>query len=129
MDKRSLGKSSEDYLEAMLMLKEEKGYIRSVDIADQLGVSKPSVSIAVKKLKESGYLDMDRSGFITLSEPGREIAERIYIRHKTLTSFFQMLGVDPEIAQEDACLVEHDLSEETFNALLKHASEIVDQKK
>ena len=128
MDKRSLGKSSEDYLEAMLMLKEERGYVRSVDIAEQLGVSKPSVSIAVKKLKEYGYLEMDHSGFITLTESGREIAERIYTRHKTLTSFFEMLGVDPEIAQEDACLVEHDLSEETFSALLKHAAEIVDKK-
>ena len=128
MDKRSLGKSSEDYLEAMLMLKEERGYVRSVDIAEQLGVSKPSVSIAVKKLKENGYLEMDHSGFITLTESGHEIAERIYTRHKTLTSFFEMLGVDPEIAQEDACLVEHDLSEETFSALLKHAAEIVDKK-
>ena len=128
MDKRSLGKSSEDYLEAMLMLKEERGYVRSVDIAEQLGVSKPSVSIAVKKLKENGYLEMDHSGFITLTESGREIAERIYTRHKTLTSFFEMLGVDTEIAQEDACLVEHDLSEETFSALLKHAAEIVDKK-
>lgn len=128
MDKRSLGKSSEDYLEAMLMLKEERGYVRSVDIAEHLGVSKPSVSIAVKKLKENGYLEMDYSGFITLTESGHEIAERIYTRHKTLTSFFEMLGVDPEIAQEDACLVEHDLSEETFSALLKHAAEIVDKK-
>ena len=127
MDKRSLGKSSEDYLEAMLMLKEERGYVRSVDIAEQLGVSKPSVSIAVKKLKENGYLEMDHSGFITLTESGHKIAERIYTRHKTLTSFFEMLGVDPEIAQEDACLVEHDLSEETFSALLKHAAEIVDK--
>ena len=128
MDKRSLGKSSEDYLEAMLMLKEERGYVRSVDIAEHLGVSKPSVSIAVKKLKENGYLEMDRSGFITHTESGHEIAERIYTRHKTLTSFFEMLWVDPEIAQEDACLVEHDLSEETFSALLKHAAEIVDKK-
>jgi len=127
MDKRSLGKSSEDYLEAMLMLKEERGYVRSVDIAEHLGVSKPSVSIAVKKLKENGYLEMDHSGFITLTESGHKIAERIYTRHKTLTSFFEMLGVDPEIAQEDACLVEHDLSEETFSALLKHAAEIVDK--
>ena len=129
MDNRTLGKSSEDYLEAMLMLKEERGYIRSVDISEHLGVSKPSVSIAVKKLKESGHLEMDRSGFITLTESGREIAEKIYIRHKTLTSFFETLGVDPEIAQEDACLVEHDLSEETFSALLKHAQEIVEQNK
>ena len=128
MDQRSLGKSSEDYLETMLMLKEERGYIRSVDISEHLCVSKPSVSIAVRKLKESGYLEMDRSGFITLTESGREVAERIYTRHKTLTGFFEMLGVDPEIAQEDACLVEHDLSEETFSALLRHAKEMVGNK-
>ncbi len=129
MDNRSLGKSSEDYLEAMQMLKEEKGYIRSVDISEHLGVSKPSVSIAVKKLKENGYLEMDHSGFISLTPAGQEIADRIYTRHKTLTGFFEMLGVDPKTAQADACLVEHDLSEETFSALLKYAGDIVDQNK
>ena len=101
----------------MLMLKEEKGYIRSVDIADRLGVTKPSVSYAVKKLRENGYLTMDRSGLITLMDSGREIAERIYSRHKMLTAFFEQIGVDPETARDDACKIEHDISEETFAAI------------
>ena len=113
-------KSAEDYLEAMLMLKEEKGYIRSVDIADRLNVARPSVSYSVKNLRENGYLSMDKSGFITLSESGMEIAEKIYNRHKVLTKFFISLGVDEAIAREDACKVEHDLSDETFEALMKH---------
>lgn len=110
-------RSSEDYLEAMLMLKEEKGYIRSVDIADKLGVTKPSVSYAVKKLRENGYLTMDRSGFITLTDSGMEIADRIYTRHKLLTEFFEQIGVDPETARDDACKIEHDISDTTFKAL------------
>ena len=113
-------KSAEDYLEAMLMLKEEKGSIRSVDIADRLNVARPSVSYSVKNLRENGYLSMDKSGFITLSESGMEIAEKIYNRHKVLTKFFISLGVDEAIAREDACKVEHDLSDETFEALMKH---------
>ena len=113
-------KSAEDYLETMLMLKEEKGYIRSVDIADRLNVARPSVSYSVKNLRENGYLSMDKSGFITLSEGGTAIAEKIYTRHKVLTKFFVSLGVNEEIAREDACKVEHDLSDETFDALLKH---------
>lgn len=116
-------KSAEDYLEAMLMLKEEKGYIRSVDIADRLNVARPSVSYSVKNLRENGYLSMDKSGFITLSESGMAIAEKIYTRHKVLTKFFVSLGVNEEIAKEDACKVEHDLSDETFDALLKHVGE------
>ena len=116
-------KSAEDYLEAMLMLKEEKCYIRSVDIADRLNVARPSVSYSVKNLRENGYLSMDKSGFITLSESGMAIAEKIYTRHKVLTKFFVSLGVNEEIAKEDACKVEHDLSDETFDALLKHVGE------
>ena len=116
-------KSAEDYLEAMLMLKEEKGYIRSVDIADRLNVARPSVSYSVKNLRENGYLSMDKSGFITLSESGMAIAEKIYTRHKVLTKFFVSLGVNEEIAKEDACKVEHDLSDETIDALLKHVGE------
>ena len=107
-------KSAEDYLEAMLMMKERHGYIRSIDIAEELGVTKPSVSYATKRLRENGYITMDRSGFITLSETGMEIATRIYNRHKMLTEFFIKIGVDPVTAREDACKVEHDISEETF---------------
>ena len=118
-------KSAEDYLEAMLMLKEERGYIKSVNIAEKLNVSKPSVSTAVKHLRENGYITMDRSGFITLTDSGMEIASKIYDRHKTLTVFFQMLGVDSDTALDDACKVEHDLSEETFQALCRHVSTIL----
>ena len=125
----TIRKSAEDYLEAMLMMKELHGYIRSIDLAEHLGVTKPSVSYATKRLRENGYITMDHSGFITLSETGMEIAERIYTRHKVLTEFFTNLGVDPETAREDACKVEHDLSEETFRLLTKHAETLAAKKK
>jgi len=112
-----VGKSAEDYLEAMLVLKEKNGYIRSVDIAGHLGVTKPSVSNAMKRLREEGYIEMNRSGFITVTEKGMEIADKIYTRHKKLTRYFVALGVDPEVAEEDACKIEHDISDETFKAL------------
>ena len=113
--------SSEDYLEAMLMMKEKHGYIRSIDIAMELGVTKPSVSYATKRLRENGYITMDREGLITLTDNGREIAERIYDRHTRLTEFLMYLGVDEETARTDACKIEHDLSEASFQALKKHA--------
>lgn len=115
-------KSTEDYLEAMLMLKEKRGFIRSVDVANLLGVTKPSVSYATKRLRENGYITMDEGNFITLTADGMEIADRIYTRHKTLTDFFIRLGVDAAMAREDACKVEHDLSEETFQALCRHVN-------
>lgn len=114
-------KSSEDYLEAMLMLKEKHGYVRSVDIAAQLGVTKPSVSYATKRLRENGYITMDAEGLITLTDMGMEIAARMYERHKLLSQLLIRLGVDPEIAREDACKIEHDLSVETFDAIRRHA--------
>ncbi len=113
-------KSAEDYLEAMLMVKEQYGYIRSIDVADRLGVTKPSVSYATKLLRENGYITMDHANMIVLTESGMEIASRIYTRHKVLTGFFESLGVSPENAREDACKVEHDLCEETFDALCRH---------
>ena len=113
-------KSSEDYLEAMLMLKEKRGFVRSIDVANLLGVKKPSVSYATKRLRENGYISMDRDGFITLEEPGLEIATEIYNRHKVLTEFFIRLGVGEGTAREDACLIEHDISEESFRALCHH---------
>lgn len=113
-------KSAEDYLEAMLMMKERHGYIRSIDVAEQLGVTKPSVSYATKQLRENGYITMDHANFIVLTDSGMEIASRIYNRHKVLTHFFEQLGVSPENAREDACKVEHDLSNETFDALCNH---------
>ena len=110
-------KSAEDYLEMILRLTEEKGYARSVDIAMGLGVSKPSVSVAMKQLREGGYIVMGKDNYITLTESGMEIAQRIYERHKVLTRILTMIGVDPETAQEDACKVEHDISVQTFAAI------------
>ena len=104
----------------MLMVKERRGFIRSIDVAKLLGVTKPSVSYATKRLRENGYISMDRDGFITLEEEGLKIAESIYNRHKVLTSFFQKLGVDEGTAREDACLIEHDISEASFQALCNH---------
>lgn len=117
-------KSSEDYLEAMLMMKEKHGFIRSIDVAAQLGVTKPSVSYATKRLRENGYITMDRDGLITLTDSGMEIADKIYTRHKILTEFFIDLGVDPVKSRDDACKIEHDLSEETFAALCKLAAQV-----
>ena len=117
----NIHKSAEDYLEAMLMLKEERGYVRSIDVADKLGVTKPSVSYATKRLRENGYITLDPAGMIVLLPPGLEIAERMYERHKLLTELLMGLGVSPETARRDACEIEHDLSEETFAAIRKHA--------
>ncbi len=111
--------SAEDYLEQILMLQERKGYARSVDIAAGLGVTKPSVSVAMKKLRENGYINMEADNTISLTDKGYEIARRIYSRHKTLTRFFRELGVDEETAKSDACKVEHDLSEETYQAICR----------
>lgn len=112
--------SAEDYLEAILRLRETKGQVRSVDIALLLGVTKPSVSFAMKKLRENEYIHMDQENLITLTEKGEEIAMRIYDRHKTIMSFLTAIGVEEGIAREDACKIEHDISEESFEALRKH---------
>ena len=106
--------SAEDYLEAILVITKRRGLVRSIDIANELGYSKPSVSIAMKKLRESGYITVAGDGSITLTDSGMEIASRIYRRHKTITRLFELMGVSPEQAALDACKVEHDLSEETF---------------
>lgn len=113
--------SAEDYLEAILSLRERHGTVRSIDIANELHFSKPSVSVAMKKLRESGYVEMDSDGLITLLPPGEEVARRIYERHRLLTEFFIRLGVSAEVAAADACKVEHDLSEETFQKIKEHA--------
>ena len=115
-----VGKSAEDYLEMILMLYEEKGYVRSIDIAAGLSVSKPSVSFAMKNLREDGYIVMDQDNLITLTDKGEAIAMRIYDRHKTIMSFLVKIGVDEGVAREDACKLEHDISEESFNALRRH---------
>lgn len=106
--------SAEDYLESILVLQERLGSVHSIDIVNELGFSKPSVSIAMKKLRENGYISMAGDGTITLNDSGLEIATRVYGRHTTITRLFTMLGVSQSTAAEDACKVEHDLSNETF---------------
>lgn len=113
-------RSAEDYLEMMLMLQEKHGYIRSIDIAEGLGVKKPSVSYATKRLKKNGYITMDSDNLITLTDSGMEIASRIYERHKLLTECLIALGVDEATARSDACKIEHDLSEESVRAIRSH---------
>ncbi|MCR5031430.1 MAG: metal-dependent transcriptional regulator [Lachnospiraceae bacterium] len=109
--------SAEDYLEQILMLREKNGYVRSIDIANSLGYSKPSISIAMKHLRENGYIEMDKENLISLTDAGLEIAERVYKRHKTLRTMLMNLGVSAENAEKDACKIEHDISEETFEKI------------
>ena len=116
--------SAEDYLESILILQEQCGSVRSIDIVNKLGYSKPSVSIAMRKLRESGYISMAADGTITLNDSGMEIASRIYGRHKTITRLFQHLGVSPEQAAIDACKVEHDLSQETFERICAFVEQV-----
>jgi Mn-dependent DtxR family transcriptional regulator len=120
--------SAEDYLEAMLVLQEKNGYIRSIDVANYLGVTKPSVSYAVKRLRESGYINMDANGPISLAPAGYKIAKRIYERHKALTAFLEKLGVSSEQAEEDACKIEHVISHETYVAICDYVNEGNDDK-
>ncbi|MCM1296046.1 MAG: metal-dependent transcriptional regulator [Muribaculaceae bacterium] len=119
-------KSSEDYLETILILQERNGSARSVEVAAELGFSKASVSVAMKKLRENGYIQMDADGQLRLTDPGRAIAESIYARHKLLTAFFVQLGVSEETAAADACRIEHDISEESYQALLHHVQQSLD---
>lgn len=112
--------SREDYLERILMLQKNGNRVRSIDIVKSMGYSKPSVSIAVKKLRESGMITVDDNGYIDLTEEGRIIAANVYEKHEVITSLLMRLGVSPETAEEDACKIEHELSEETFSAIKKH---------
>ncbi len=115
----NIRKSAEDYLEQILMIREQKGIVRSIDIAAGLGVTKPSVSVAIKRLRENGYINMDKDNLITLTESGESIARNIYDRHKTLTRCLLLVGVDEEHAREDACKMEHDISQVSYEALVK----------
>lgn len=119
----NIHESAEDYLEAILILRERQGTVRSIDVVHQLELTKPSVSVAMKRFRENGYIEMDADGFITLLPPGEEIAQRIYGRHKLLTRFLMALGVSEEVAAADACKMEHDLSDETFEKIKAHARE------
>lgn len=109
--------SAEDYLETILMLGQKKPMIRSIDVVNELGFSKPSVSIAMKNLRENNYISMDHEGYITLLPAGRKIAETMYERHTLLTQFLIQLGVPEDIAAEDACRMEHVISAESFDAI------------
>lgn len=117
--------SAEDYLETILILKERSGQVRSIDIATEMNYSKPSISVAMKKLRENGYIQMDKDGYITLTNSGYAIAADIYDRHKVLTAFFISLGVNEKTAAEDACRIEHDLSSETYEKIRAHALKTV----
>lgn len=114
--------SAENYLEAILMLREEKGSVRSIDVAHHLEFSKPSVSRAMSLLRENGYIHMDKNGLLTLTDAGYAIASRIYERHQLLTQWLTALGVSPDVAASDACRLEHNLSDETFQKLKEHIS-------
>lgn len=113
----NIRESAENYLETILILQERKGSVRSIDIANELNFSKPSVSVAMKNLRENGYIQVDDSGCITLTDSGFEIADRMYERHRTISEYFVLLGVEPEIAVKDACRIEHIISDESFRAI------------
>jgi len=112
--------SAEDYLETILMLSHNGSPIRSIDIVNELVYSKPSVSIAMKKLRASGYIDVDSNGYITLTVNGREIAQKTYDRHMLFSDWLVFLGVDRETAVSDACKMEHGMSDKSFLAIQKH---------
>ena len=111
--------SAENYLETILMLSQKNPPVRSIDIVNELAITKPSVSVAMKNLRENGYIEMDDSGYISLTPKGKEIAESVYERHTLLAKWLQSLGVDSSIAADDACRIEHVISPETFEAIKK----------
>ena len=109
--------SAEDYLEKILMLHNKYGQVRSIDIVNDLGYSKPSIRVEMKKLRENGYINMDAGNNIVLTDTGMKIAKRIYTRHQTLTKLLVKIGVSQQTAEKDACKIEHDLSDETFRKI------------
>ena len=113
--------SAEDYLEAILVITEQNGRARSIDVAKHLGITKPSVSVAMKNLRTEGYIDMDKNGDLTLLSAGRAIAEKTYERHVTIRDLLVSLGVDYQTAAKDACRMEHAISDESFLAIKNHA--------
>ena len=116
----AVGESSENYLETILILSKSHPVVRSVDVAEELGFKKSSVSVAMKNLREREHITVTKEGYIYLTESGREIAEMIYERHQLLSAWLVMLGVDENIAAEDACKIEHVISKESFDAIKKH---------
>nr|WP_325300601.1 metal-dependent transcriptional regulator [uncultured Dysosmobacter sp.] len=119
----NIHESAEDYLEAILILQERQGLVRSIDIVREKNYTKPSVSIAMKRLRENGYIEMNAEGYITLLPQGMEIAQRIYTRHRLISQFLEHLGVSPENAVADACKIEHDISVESFDKIVAYAKE------
>ena len=117
-----LQESGEMYLETILILSEQKNFVRAIDVGEHMGFSKPSVSRALSLLKGGGFVNVGEGGGISLTESGREVAEKIYTRHRYLTRFLTDLGVSPEAASEDACRIEHVISDESFNAIMKHCN-------
>ena len=122
-----LHQSGEDYLEAIFILRQEKGAVRSIDVAQKLGYSKPSVSRAMSILRADGYIEMEKSGAITLTAEGERVARTMYERHRLLTGWLTSLGVSPEVAASDACRMEHALSEETFACIKKYVGSLPQQ--
>ena len=118
--------SAENYLEAILMIKNEKGYVRSIDVANKLNFTKPSVSVAMKNFREEGYIVMDLDGEITLTEKGLKIAERMYERHQIIAKALIALGVDEDIAYVDSCKIEHDISDMSFEKIKEHLAKHLD---
>ena len=116
----NLHESGEDYLETILRLREEKGQVRSIDVAGAHSVSKPSVSVAMKKLRDSGHIEMDEAGLLTLTAEGEAVAQRIYERHRVIAKMLMGLGVEPEPAAREACKIEHDISADTFEKIKRH---------
>ncbi|MCD8151468.1 MAG: metal-dependent transcriptional regulator [Clostridiales bacterium] len=117
--------SAEDYLECILKLSKVRPVVRSIDIATEMNYSKPSISVAMKNLRTNGYINMDDCGFITLTDAGMKIASSIYERHLLLKKWLVFLGVDEQIAEDDACKIEHTLSKETFSALKTHINNVM----
>jgi len=122
--KHKSDESLEDYLETILLLKNKLANVRSIDIVNELEYTKPSVSIAMKKLREMNLIVMDENNYITLTEEGKSRAEKVLERHTIITELLVSIGVAPEVAAEDACRIEHDISEETFNAIKKHVGNL-----
>lgn len=117
-----LQESGEMYLETILVLSQQRSYVRSIDVSEYMGYSKPSVSRAVGLLKEGGYITVNADGFLSLTDAGREVAEKIYERHTLLTELLTQLGVDEKIAAEDACKMEHVISDASFEAIKRHVN-------
>lgn len=115
-----MNESTENYLETILVLNHRMGNVRAVDIANEMNFTKPSVSVAMKNLRENGYITVSSEGFIHLTESGLAVAEQIYERHTIISNWLVMLGVDPRVAAEDACKIEHDVSPESFEAIKRH---------